>query len=225
MVSRRGSAHLYCTRRSRAPANSAASCIATLAVLGHRLRDHLAEQAARGGGRRRGRAHGRAPSSDPKPSATSGRWPAGIAAAAKALDVTWEFNVTDDVEPNAFALPGGYVYITRGWSRSSTARTSWRACSATDGACAGAPRPRRAGAATPFALLFRGARGNPRRDSPTLGGIIEARESSPREWPWRPTVATRNVTPISAVSGWPPAPAGTLPASPPFSTRSSAKKR
>jgi len=37
-----------------------------------------------------------------------------IAAAAKRPDVTWEFNVTDDIEPNAFALPGGYVYVTRG---------------------------------------------------------------------------------------------------------------
>ncbi|BCA53048.1 hypothetical protein W02_01880 [Nitrospira sp. KM1] len=29
-------------------------------------------------------------------------------------DVTYEFHVADMVEPNAFALPGGYVYVTRG---------------------------------------------------------------------------------------------------------------
>src|SRR5437867_366530 len=37
-----------------------------------------------------------------------------MAQVAKRTDVTWRFNVTDDIEPNAFALPGGYVYITRG---------------------------------------------------------------------------------------------------------------
>ena len=29
-------------------------------------------------------------------------------------DVTYQFHVADMVEPNAFALPGGYVYVTRG---------------------------------------------------------------------------------------------------------------
>src|SRR4029077_13367228 len=29
-------------------------------------------------------------------------------------DVTHQFHVVDMVEPNAFALPGGYVYVTRG---------------------------------------------------------------------------------------------------------------
>jgi predicted Zn-dependent protease len=29
-------------------------------------------------------------------------------------DVTYQFHVVDMVEPNAFALPGGYVYVTRG---------------------------------------------------------------------------------------------------------------
>src|SRR5215470_12748507 len=37
-----------------------------------------------------------------------------MAQVAKRPDVTWQFNVTDDIEPNAFALPGGYVYVTRG---------------------------------------------------------------------------------------------------------------
>jgi predicted Zn-dependent protease len=29
-------------------------------------------------------------------------------------NVTWRFNVVDMAEPNAFALPGGYVYVSRG---------------------------------------------------------------------------------------------------------------
>jgi len=29
-------------------------------------------------------------------------------------DVTYQFNLVDMVEPNAFALPGGYIYVTRG---------------------------------------------------------------------------------------------------------------
>ena len=50
---------------------------------------------------------------------------AGLTAYLKALgqrlakesprqDVTYEFHVADQIEPNAFALPGGYVYVTRG---------------------------------------------------------------------------------------------------------------
>ena len=29
-------------------------------------------------------------------------------------DVPYQFHVVDMIEPNAFALPGGYVYVTRG---------------------------------------------------------------------------------------------------------------
>jgi predicted Zn-dependent protease len=29
-------------------------------------------------------------------------------------DVQYRFQVVDRAEPNAFALPGGYVYVTRG---------------------------------------------------------------------------------------------------------------
>ena len=29
-------------------------------------------------------------------------------------DVTWRFKIVDMPEPNAFALPGGYVYVSRG---------------------------------------------------------------------------------------------------------------
>ena len=37
-----------------------------------------------------------------------------LAQAAQRPDITWRFNVADDPEANAFALPGGWVYVTRG---------------------------------------------------------------------------------------------------------------
>ena len=33
---------------------------------------------------------------------------------AQRRDVAWQFNVADEAEANAFALPGGWVYVTRG---------------------------------------------------------------------------------------------------------------
>ncbi len=37
-----------------------------------------------------------------------------IAAASPRTDVTYRFHVADMAEPNAFALPGGYIYVSRG---------------------------------------------------------------------------------------------------------------
>ena len=37
-----------------------------------------------------------------------------IAAKGERPELTWTFTVLDSPETNAFALPGGYVYITRG---------------------------------------------------------------------------------------------------------------
>src|SRR5262249_16230830 len=37
-----------------------------------------------------------------------------LAQVAQHPEVTWRFNVADDPDPNAFALPGGWVYVTRG---------------------------------------------------------------------------------------------------------------
>ena len=37
-----------------------------------------------------------------------------LAATSPRQDVTYEFHVVESTEPNAFALPGGYVYVTRG---------------------------------------------------------------------------------------------------------------
>jgi predicted Zn-dependent protease len=37
-----------------------------------------------------------------------------LAAASERPDLPWEFHVVDDPTPNAFALPGGFIHITRG---------------------------------------------------------------------------------------------------------------
>ena len=36
------------------------------------------------------------------------------AAASERPNLPWEFHVVDDPSPNAFALPGGFIYVTRG---------------------------------------------------------------------------------------------------------------
>ena len=38
----------------------------------------------------------------------------GQAAISERPNLPWEFHVVDDATPNAFALPGGFIYITRG---------------------------------------------------------------------------------------------------------------
>ena len=37
-----------------------------------------------------------------------------LAAVSERPDLPWEFRVVDDPTPNAFALPGGYIFVTRG---------------------------------------------------------------------------------------------------------------
>jgi len=37
-----------------------------------------------------------------------------LARTSERPDLPWEFHVVDDPTPNAFALPGGYIYVTRG---------------------------------------------------------------------------------------------------------------
>jgi predicted Zn-dependent protease len=37
-----------------------------------------------------------------------------LAATSERPDLPWEFHVVDDPTPNAFALPGGYIFVTRG---------------------------------------------------------------------------------------------------------------
>lgn len=51
---------------------------------------------------------------DPQLQAYVNRIGKGLAAKSHRPDLNWHFTVVDSPEVNAFALPGGYVYITRG---------------------------------------------------------------------------------------------------------------
>ena len=96
-----------------------------------------------------------------------------LAQASGASDATWQFNVADDAESNAFALPGGWAYVTRGAL----------ALLNTEDELAGVlghemahvlerHAARRVAVATPFALVF----GMPATllgaISPTVGGVV-----------------------------------------------------
>jgi len=96
-----------------------------------------------------------------------------LAQAAQRPDVAWQFNVADDDQSNAFALPGGWAYVTRGLL----------AVLNTEDELAGVlghemahvlerHAVRRAGAATPFAVLFGVPAAILGTVSPTLGGIV-----------------------------------------------------
>ncbi len=87
--------------------------------------------------------------------------------------MTWQFNVTDDVEANAFALPGGYVYVTRGLVALLNSEDELAGVLGHEMAhVLERHAARRAGAATPFALLFGIPAGILGVISPTLGGIV-----------------------------------------------------
>ena len=51
---------------------------------------------------------------DPRPVEYVRRVAGRLAQTAQRADIAWQFNVADDAAPNAFALPGGWVYVTRG---------------------------------------------------------------------------------------------------------------
>jgi predicted Zn-dependent protease len=96
-----------------------------------------------------------------------------IAQAAKRADVSWQFNVTDDIEPNAFALPGGYVYVTRGLLALLNSEDELAGVLGHEMAhVLERHAARRVGAATPFALLFGVPAGILGAVSPTLGDIV-----------------------------------------------------
>ena len=51
---------------------------------------------------------------DPKDQAYVDRLGKSLAAQSERPDLPWSFKVVDDPTVNAFALPGGYIYVTRG---------------------------------------------------------------------------------------------------------------
>ncbi len=51
---------------------------------------------------------------DPKVQAYVANIGKGMAAESERPDLPWEFHVVDDATVNAFAIPGGFIYVTRG---------------------------------------------------------------------------------------------------------------
>lgn len=110
---------------------------------------------------------------DPRPLEYVRRVAGRLAQAAQRPDIAWQVNIADDGEPNAFALPGGWVYVTRGLL----------ALLNTEAELAGVlghemshvterHSARQAGATTPFAVLFGVPAAILGTVSPTLGGIV-----------------------------------------------------
>jgi predicted Zn-dependent protease len=93
---------------------------------------------------------------------------------APPADVVWEINVTDDAEPNAFALPGGWVYVTRGLLVLLNSEDELAGVLGHEMAhVLERHAARRVRAATPFALLFGVPAGILGALSPTLGSIVD----------------------------------------------------
>jgi predicted Zn-dependent protease len=96
-----------------------------------------------------------------------------LARLAERPDVTWQFNVADDAEANAFALPGGWVYVTRGLLALLNSEDELVGVLGHEMAhVLERHAVRRVGVATPFALLFGVPAGILGTVSPTLGGIV-----------------------------------------------------
>jgi predicted Zn-dependent protease len=96
-----------------------------------------------------------------------------LAQATGRPDIAWHWAVADDSDANAFALPGGWVYITRGLLALSNGEDEVAGVLAHEMAhVIERHAVRRVGAATPFAVLFGVPSGILGVVSPTLGGIV-----------------------------------------------------
>src|SRR5512134_4060477 len=98
---------------------------------------------------------------------------ARLARVAGRADISWQWNVADDAEANAFSLPGGWVYVTRGLLALSNREDEVAGVLAHEMAHIlerhGVSRVR---AATPLAVLFGVPSGILGMVSPSLGGIV-----------------------------------------------------
>jgi predicted Zn-dependent protease len=88
-------------------------------------------------------------------------------------DIPWQWAVADDSEANAFALPGGWVYLTRGLLALTNREDEVAGVLAHEMAHVTQRHAvRRVGAATPLAVLFGVPGGILGMVSPTLGGMV-----------------------------------------------------
>lgn len=85
----------------------------------------------------------------------------------------WTFNIVDDEEPNAFALPGGYVYVSRGLLALLNSEDELAGIMGHEiGHVVARHSVRRATAATPFGVLFGIPAAVVGAVSPSLGGVV-----------------------------------------------------
>lgn len=96
-----------------------------------------------------------------------------LARAADRADIAWRWSVADDAEANAFSVPGGWVYVTRGLLALANAEDEVAGVLAHEMAHVTQRHAvNRVGAATPLAVLFGVPGGLLGTVSPTLGGIV-----------------------------------------------------
>ena len=96
-----------------------------------------------------------------------------LAQAAQHPDTTWQFNIADTADANAFALPGGWVYVTRGLLALINTEAELAGVMGHEMAhVLERHAAQRVGAATPFAVLFGVPAAILGTVSPTLGDIV-----------------------------------------------------
>ncbi|PYN46109.1 MAG: hypothetical protein DME00_20010 [Candidatus Rokuibacteriota bacterium] len=96
-----------------------------------------------------------------------------VAQVTQRPDASYEFQVADDAEPNAFALPGGFVYVTRGILALANSEDELAGVIGHEiGHVVARHSVRQFEASTPFALLFGVPSAIVGVVSPALGGIL-----------------------------------------------------
>ena len=96
-----------------------------------------------------------------------------LAGAAGRPDISWQWGVADDAEVNAFALPGGWVYVTRGLLALSNREDEVAGVLGHEMAhVIERHAVSQIGRATPLAILFGVPSGILGMVSPSLGGIV-----------------------------------------------------
>jgi len=126
-----------------------------------------------------------------------------LAAHTSTLDAPYQFHVADDTEPNAFALPGGFVYVTRGLLALSNSEDELAGVIGHEiGHVAARHSVRQIEASTPSRSL-RCPSAIVGIVSPALAESWAASASSRAGSCWRPTAATRSGRRIKSVSSSP----------------------
>ena len=96
-----------------------------------------------------------------------------LAGEAASSHVSYEFHIADDAQPNAFALPGGFIYISRGLLALANSEDELAGVIGHEiGHVVARHAVRRLEASTPLALLFGVPSAIVGLVSPALGGII-----------------------------------------------------